>query len=61
MRRPGNGMKSLQVLVSRARSACGADAIVRDGAGYRLGAGPGRGGQRPARDRGPRGDRRARP
>ena len=37
---PSNGMKSLQVLVSRARSACGADAIVRDGVGYRLGAGP---------------------
>ena len=34
-------MKSLQVLVSRARNACGADAIVRDGAGYRLGAAPG--------------------
>jgi predicted ATPase/DNA-binding SARP family transcriptional activator len=38
---PSNGLKSLQVLVSRARNACGADAIVRDGAGYRLGAGPG--------------------
>ena len=38
---PSNGMKSLQVLVSRARSACGADAIVRDGTGYRLGAAPG--------------------
>ena len=38
---PSNGMKSLQVLVSRARNACGADAIVRDGAGYRLGAAPG--------------------
>ncbi|HEY2280826.1 MAG TPA: BTAD domain-containing putative transcriptional regulator [Streptosporangiaceae bacterium] len=38
---PSNGLKSLQVLVSRARSACGADAIVRDGAGYRLGAAPG--------------------
>jgi predicted ATPase/DNA-binding SARP family transcriptional activator len=37
---PSNGMKSLQVLVSRARSACGADAIVRDGVGYRLGAAP---------------------
>jgi hypothetical protein len=35
---PVNGLKSLQVLVSRARNACGADAIVRDGAGYRLGA-----------------------
>ena len=38
---PVNGLKSLQVLVSRARNACGADAIVRDGAGYRLGAAPG--------------------
>ncbi len=37
---PLNGMKSLQVLVSRARTACGADAIVRDGAGYRLGTVP---------------------
>jgi predicted ATPase/DNA-binding SARP family transcriptional activator len=37
---PSNGLKSLQVLVSRARSACGADAIVRDGVGYRLGAAP---------------------
>jgi DNA-binding SARP family transcriptional activator len=38
---PLNGMKSLQVLVSRTRSVCGADAIVREGAGYRLGAAPG--------------------
>jgi predicted ATPase/DNA-binding SARP family transcriptional activator len=38
---PVNGMKSLQVLVSRARNVCGADVIVRDGAGYRLGAVPG--------------------
>jgi predicted ATPase len=38
---PSNGQKSLQVLVSRARTACGADAIVRDGVGYRLGAAPG--------------------
>src|SRR5580658_9451538 len=38
---PSNGQKSLQVLVSRTRSACGADAILRDGAGYRLGAAPG--------------------
>ena len=38
---PSNGLKSLQVLVSRARNACGADAIVRDGVGYRLGAAPG--------------------
>ena len=37
---PLNGMKSLQVLVSRARTACGAEAIVRDGTGYRLGAAP---------------------
>jgi len=36
---PANATKSLQVLVSRTRSACGADAIVRDGAGYRLGVG----------------------
>jgi predicted ATPase/DNA-binding SARP family transcriptional activator len=38
---PANAIKSLQVLVSRTRSACGADAIVRDGMGYRLGIGPG--------------------
>jgi predicted ATPase/DNA-binding SARP family transcriptional activator len=38
---PSNGLKSLQVLVSRARTACGADVIFRDGAGYRLGATPG--------------------
>jgi predicted ATPase/DNA-binding SARP family transcriptional activator len=38
---PLNGMKSLQVLVARARNVCGPDAIVRDGAGYRLGASPG--------------------
>jgi predicted ATPase/DNA-binding SARP family transcriptional activator len=38
---PGNGLKSLQVLVSRTRSACDADVIVRDGVGYRLGAAPG--------------------
>ena len=37
---PVNGLKSLQVLVSRTRSACGADAIARDAAGYRLGAAP---------------------
>ena len=37
---PVNGSKSLQVLVSRTRSACGADVIVSDGAGYRLGAAP---------------------
>ncbi|MBV9381242.1 MAG: winged helix-turn-helix domain-containing protein [Streptosporangiaceae bacterium] len=38
---PVNGPKSLQVLVSRTRSACGAEVIARDGAGYRLGAAPG--------------------
>jgi predicted ATPase/DNA-binding SARP family transcriptional activator len=38
---PVNGLKSLQVLVSRTRSACGGDVIARDGAGYRLGAAPG--------------------
>ncbi|WP_194897301.1 AfsR/SARP family transcriptional regulator, partial [Catenulispora pinisilvae] len=37
---PSNGVKGLQVLVSRTRSACGVEAIVREGAGYRLGAGP---------------------
>jgi predicted ATPase/DNA-binding SARP family transcriptional activator len=37
---PVNGLKSLQVLVSRTRTACGADAIARAGAGYRLGAAP---------------------
>src|SRR5262249_13810399 len=37
---PVNGLKSLQVLVSRTRSACGQDAILRDGAGYRLGVAP---------------------
>jgi predicted ATPase/DNA-binding SARP family transcriptional activator len=36
---PANATKSLQVLVSRTRAACGPDAIVRDGAGYRLGVG----------------------
>jgi predicted ATPase/DNA-binding SARP family transcriptional activator len=36
---PANATKSLQVLVSRTRAACGADAIVRDGGGYRLGVG----------------------
>jgi hypothetical protein len=30
---PVNGLKSLQVLVSRTRTACGADVIARDGAG----------------------------
>jgi predicted ATPase/DNA-binding SARP family transcriptional activator len=37
---PHNGMKSLQVLVSRVRNASGAEAIVTDGPGYRLGALP---------------------
>ncbi|MCL2584051.1 MAG: AAA family ATPase, partial [Streptosporangiales bacterium] len=37
---PANGLKALQVLVSRVRTACGADVIVRDDSGYRLGAGP---------------------
>ena len=37
---PVNGLKSLQVLVSRTRSACGGDVIVREGAGYRLGTAP---------------------
>jgi predicted ATPase/DNA-binding SARP family transcriptional activator len=37
---PANALKSLQVLVSRTRSACGTDVIVRDGVGYRLGAAP---------------------
>jgi DNA-binding SARP family transcriptional activator len=37
---PANALKSLQVLVSRTRSACGADVVVRDGAGYRLGVAP---------------------
>src|SRR4029077_12267643 len=36
---PANAAKSLQVLVSRTRAACGVDAIVRDGTGYRLGVG----------------------
>lgn len=34
---PSNGLKGLQVLVSRTRSACGGEVIVRDGSGYRLG------------------------
>ena len=37
---PANATKSLQVLVSRTRSACGPDVIVRDGGGYRLGVAP---------------------
>jgi len=38
---PQNGIKSLQVLVSRVRNTCGPDVILTDGAGYRLGAPPG--------------------
>ncbi len=38
---PANGLKSLQVLVSRTRRACGADAVAHEGGGYRLGAAPG--------------------
>jgi predicted ATPase/DNA-binding SARP family transcriptional activator len=34
---PANPAKALQVLVSRTRSACAPDAVVRDGDGYRLG------------------------
>jgi predicted ATPase/DNA-binding SARP family transcriptional activator len=34
---PGNAGKALQVLISRTRSQCGQDAVVRDGHGYRLG------------------------
>ncbi|RNL62109.1 transcriptional regulator [Nocardioides marmoriginsengisoli] len=34
---PAVPAKALQVLVSRTRSACGPDAVVRDGDGYRLG------------------------
>ena len=37
---PVNAAKSLQVLVSRTRSALGAGAIVRDAVGYRLGVDP---------------------
>ncbi|HEX3760561.1 MAG TPA: BTAD domain-containing putative transcriptional regulator [Kofleriaceae bacterium] len=37
---PANGAKGLQVLVSRTRGACGADAILTDGSGYRLGLDP---------------------
>ncbi len=35
-----NPTKGLQVVVSRTRAACGADAVVRDGDGYRLGLAP---------------------
>ncbi len=37
---PGNAGKALQVLISRTRSQCGPDAVVRDGHGYRLGVPP---------------------
>ena len=37
---PADAAKGLQVLVSRTRRACGADAIVHDGGGYRLGVAP---------------------
>ncbi|MDO8211638.1 BTAD domain-containing putative transcriptional regulator [Conexibacter sp. CPCC 206217] len=37
---PANAAKALQVVVSRTRAACGGDAIVRDGEGYRLGVAP---------------------
>ena len=37
---PANATKSLQVLVSRTRSACGEDVIVRDAVGYRIGVEP---------------------
>jgi predicted ATPase/DNA-binding SARP family transcriptional activator len=38
---PANAAKALHVVVSRTRAACGGDAIVRDGEGYRLGVAPG--------------------
>ncbi|HET6153440.1 MAG TPA: BTAD domain-containing putative transcriptional regulator [Marmoricola sp.] len=34
---PANPAKALQVLVSRTRTACGPEAVVREGDGYRLG------------------------
>ncbi len=37
---PANPAKALQVLVSRTRAACGADAVARAGDGYRLGLAP---------------------
>ena len=37
---PVNAAKSLQVLVSRTPNVCGADAIVREATGYRLGVDP---------------------
>lgn len=37
---PAKASKGLQVVVSRTRTACGPDAVVRDGEGYRLGIAP---------------------
>ncbi|MFL6108389.1 MAG: ATP-binding protein [Marmoricola sp.] len=37
---PANPAKALQVLVSRTRTTCGPEAVVREGDGYRLGLGP---------------------
>ncbi|MCZ4498814.1 MAG: transcriptional regulator, winged helix family [Marmoricola sp.] len=37
---PANPGKALQVLVSRTRTSCAPEAVVRDGDGYRLGIGP---------------------
>ena len=37
---PANAAKALQVVVSRTRSACGADAVAHDDTGYRLGIDP---------------------
>jgi predicted ATPase/DNA-binding SARP family transcriptional activator len=37
---PANPAKALHVLVSRTRSVCGPDAVVREGDGYRLGLAP---------------------
>ncbi|MCW2784595.1 MAG: transcriptional regulator, winged helix family [Marmoricola sp.] len=37
---PANPAKALQVLVSRTRTACAPEAVVRDGDGYRLGIAP---------------------
>jgi len=37
---PANPAKALQVLVSRTRTACAPEAVVREGDGYRLGLGP---------------------
>jgi predicted ATPase/DNA-binding SARP family transcriptional activator len=37
---PANAAKALQVVVSRTRAACGADAVAHDDGGYRLGLDP---------------------